>query len=348
MLNSAAGVVLPNPMLPPMREMCVIRFFRSWCSRRNRAMFVSGPTGMRVTGSEEALMVSEIRATASRSSGPKLASGISSGPSSPLLPWMSSAVWSGLFNGSEAPLPTGTSSRPRRERTRRALRVVFSMVTLPATVVTASRSRSGCPQASIRATASSWPGSTSRITGFGLTFAPLTIKQSGTLAVFERRVQRDRERRREEQVTELMPLQGPPDRRQIIGQQEQRRQTVLRFILAPGPVDVSYAPDQRDPAQIVDERNSSVSVWPHHLPSVGPIFIPLPETDVEAGRVQDKVQADTDQSRKGGNGHPLRVLAKAKSLGNPPGDDEGAVDNGVPAEEDSQGHARSAVTHAVA
>src|SRR5829696_6577385 len=287
MLNSAAGVVLPWPMLPPMREMCATRSFRSGCSRRKVAMLVSGPTGMRVTGSGEAFKVSAIRATAPLSSASKLAAGISSDPSRPLLPCMSSAVCNGRCRGSEAPAPTGTSVHPTRESTRKALRVVFSMVTLPATVVTARRSRSGWPQASIRATASSWPGSTSRITGFGLTFAPLTIKQSGTLSVFERRVQRDGERRREEQVTELTPLQGPPDRRQIIGQQEQRRQMVLCFILAPGPVEVSYAPDQRDPAQIVDERNSSVSVWPHHLLSVGPINVPLPETDVEAGGVKD-------------------------------------------------------------
>src|ERR687897_205531 len=82
MLNSAAGVVLPWPMLPPMREMCATLSFRSGCSRRNVAMLVSGPTGTRVTGSVEA---------------------------------------------------------------------------------------------SSRATASSWPGSTSRITGFGLTLAPLHV-----------------------------------------------------------------------------------------------------------------------------------------------------------------------------
>src|ERR687889_2466572 len=168
------------------------------------------------------------------------------------------------------------------------------------------------------------------------------------LPVFERRVQGEGEHRRDEQVPELAPLQGPRDRREIIGQQEQRGETVLRFILAPGPVDVSYAPDQRDPTQVVDERNSPVSVGPHHLPSVGSINVPLPETDVEAGGVQDEIQADTYQGRKGRNGYPLRVLATVKPLRNPPGDDEGAVDDGVPAEEDGQRHARYAVTHAVA
>src|SRR5215212_9362787 len=85
---------------------------------------------------------------------------------------MFSAVWSGRSRGSEAPAPMGTSVHPTRESTRRALCVVFSRDTFPATVVTASRSDPGWPQASIRATASSWPGSTSRITGFGLTLAP--------------------------------------------------------------------------------------------------------------------------------------------------------------------------------
>src|SRR5918993_36816 len=242
MLNSAAGVVLPRPMLPPMREICATLSLRSGCSRKNAAMLVSGPTGMRLTGSVELRRVSAIRATAPLWSGSKPASGISSAPSSPLLPCMSSAVWSSRSRGSDAPTPTGTCVHPTNESTRRVLRVVFSMGTLPATVVTASRSRSGCPQASIRATASSWPGSTSRITGFGLTLAPLTIDQCGQVLLFERRVQDDGERRREEQATELTPLQGPPDRCQIIGQQEQRRQTVLCFILAPGPVDASYAP----------------------------------------------------------------------------------------------------------
>src|SRR5919107_1998563 len=347
MLNSAAGVVLPRPMLPPIREMRATRSLRSGCSRRNRAMLVSGPTGMRVTGSGEAFMVSEIRATASLSSGPKPASGISSGPSSPLLPWMSSAVWSVLFRGPEAPLPTGTSPHPMRERTRRALRVVLSTVTLPATVVTASRSRSGCPQASIMATASAWPGSTSRITGFGLTLAPLDLLQGGKLALFARHVQRDGERRGEDQVPEVAPLQGPPDRRQIKGQQEQSGETVLRSVLASRPVEVGCTPDQRGPTQVVDERHPPVSVGPHHTLGVGPLSVPLPEAEVEAGGVQDQVEADANQGREDRDG--LRgILAGAGALRNPPGDDEGAVDGGVPAEENGEGHAREAVTQAVA
>src|SRR5215210_2395143 len=255
MLNSAAGVVLPRPMLPPMREMLATRSFRSGCSRRNAAMLVSGPTGTRVTGSEEALRVSAISATAPLSSGSKSASGIPSGPSLPLLPCMSSAVWGGRSRGSAAPAPTGTFVHPTRESTRRAFCVVFSMVTLPATVVTASRSRSGWPQASIRATASSWPGSTSRITGFGLTFAPLTLKQSGKLSLLERLVQGEGERRRVDQVPEPSPLQGPPDRREVIGQQQQRREKLSFFIiiLACQPVNVDHTPDQHEPAEVVDE-----------------------------------------------------------------------------------------------
>src|SRR5829696_3642367 len=72
MLNSAAGVVLPWPMLPPIREICATRSFRSGCSRRNVAMLVSGPTGTRVTGSGEASRVSAIRATAPPFVGPEV------------------------------------------------------------------------------------------------------------------------------------------------------------------------------------------------------------------------------------------------------------------------------------
>jgi hypothetical protein len=68
-----------------------------------------------------------------------------------------------------APAATGTPVRPIRDRIRSALRVVFSSGAFPATVVTARRSSSGAPQANISATASSWPGSTSKITGMELT-----------------------------------------------------------------------------------------------------------------------------------------------------------------------------------
>src|ERR687889_1277089 len=302
MLNSAAGVVLPRPMLPPMREICATLSLRSGCSRRNAAMLVSGPTGMRLTGSVELRRVSAIRATAPLWSGSKPASGISSAPSSPLLPCMSSAVWSSRSRGSDAPTPTGTCVHPTKESTRRALRVVFSMGTLPATVVTASRSRLGCPQASIMATASAWPGSTSRITGFGLTLAPLDLLQGGKLALFARHVQRDGERRGEDQVPEVAPLQGPPDRRQIKGQQEQSGEKVLRSVLASRPVEVGCTPDQRGPTQVVDERHPRVSVGPHHTLGVGPLSVPLPEAEVEAGGVQDEVEADANQGREDRDG----------------------------------------------
>src|SRR5215211_8559052 len=173
---------------------------------------------------------------------------------------MSSAVWSGLCRGSEAPTPTGTCVHPTRDSTRRVLRVVFSMGTLPATVVTASRSRSGCPQASIRATASSWPGSTSRITGFGLTLAPPTLNQSGKLPLFERHVQGDREGCREEQIPEPPLLQCKTNRRQIEWQQQQRGETFLFSVFAHRTVDVGHATDQRGPAEVVDERYAATPV----------------------------------------------------------------------------------------
>src|SRR5215211_8666365 len=165
MLNSAAGVVLPRPTLPPMSETCAIRSLRSWCSRNSVAMFVRGPVGIRVTGSGVSLRVSAISGVAPRSWGSKEALGIS-GPSSPLSPWMFSAVLRGRWRGEEAPAATGTPVCPIRDRMRRAFRVVLSSGTFPATVVTARRSSSGVPQASMIATASSCPGSTSRITGF--------------------------------------------------------------------------------------------------------------------------------------------------------------------------------------
>ena len=69
-------------------------------------------------------------------------------------------------SGRSAPAATGTSVRPRRVRTRSALRVVRSSGALPATVVIASSSSSGRASARAIARASSWPGSQSRMIGW--------------------------------------------------------------------------------------------------------------------------------------------------------------------------------------
>ena len=62
-----------------------------------------------------------------------------------------------------------------------ALAVTFSMVWLPATVVTAVSSSSGLATASISAIASSWPGSQSMISGVGIAASSKRARCSGVV-----------------------------------------------------------------------------------------------------------------------------------------------------------------------
>lgn len=131
--------------------------------RAARAMLVRPAVGTRVTVPGScAMTVSMMRSTAWRGSR-SMSDGGSSGPSMPLSPWMSGAVSMLRTRGRPQPAAKGTPVMPAMVPTARALRVTFSRVWFPTTVVTASRSMFGLPWASSSATASSCPGSQSRM-----------------------------------------------------------------------------------------------------------------------------------------------------------------------------------------
>ena len=164
MLNSAAAVVLPAPSEPPISEIAAIRSWSAGAARRSRAMFVSGPVATSVTGLSRVAQhrahqldggevdrpdrgLRQVRAVESR------------------VPVELDRDPRSRTSGRSAPAATGTSVRPSRVRTRSALRVVRSSGALPATVVIASSRSSGRAVASTIASASSCPGSQSRMIG---------------------------------------------------------------------------------------------------------------------------------------------------------------------------------------
>ncbi len=163
MLNSATGLQLPTCRPPPIRTTSLTRSTMRGSLRAARAMFVRPAVGTSVTVPGScAMTVSMMRSTACRSSRSNDGSG-SIGPSRPLSPWMSSATSISRRSGRGEPAANGMPVMPAMRATARALRVTFGRVWLPTTVVTASRSMSGFPWASSIATASSWPGSQSRM-----------------------------------------------------------------------------------------------------------------------------------------------------------------------------------------
>src|SRR3954447_6297419 len=102
---------------------------------------------------------------------------------------MSGAVTSSPRSGPAAPAAIGTPSRPASAATRRAFSVASSSGQLPATVVTASRSIASLPAASSSATASSWPGSQSRMIGVaisGIDGVDHLVDAGGVLVLDER------------------------------------------------------------------------------------------------------------------------------------------------------------------
>ncbi len=87
-------------------------------------MLVSGPTGIRVTGSGAAASVARRNSRAPSGRGSETGSGRSA-PSSPLAPWTSGAVSSGRMSGWGGPAATGTSGRSEQgEDTQRVARRV--------------------------------------------------------------------------------------------------------------------------------------------------------------------------------------------------------------------------------
>ena len=108
------------------------------------------------------MTVSMMKSTACLGSSSMTGSG-STGPSSPLSPWIESATSTSRTRGRWAPRAKGTPVMPATRATDSALRVTFSIVWFPMTVVTPTSSMSGLPHARSRAMASSWPGSQSRM-----------------------------------------------------------------------------------------------------------------------------------------------------------------------------------------
>src|SRR5271156_466454 len=91
----------------------------------------------------------------------------SSAPPSPFAPFQNLPVFSSCSSGRTAPFATGTSQRPARLAIFSAFSKPASAVMFPATTVIASTCSSGELNASSIASASSVPGSVSRITFFG-------------------------------------------------------------------------------------------------------------------------------------------------------------------------------------
>src|ERR671935_1714783 len=167
MLNSADGVTLPSAIAPPINTMRATRFLRRGAWRNAIAMLESGPVGTSVTSRSETVTRSTIRSTAWRGSSATAGTG-SGGPSRPVVPWTLAAVTSGRTSGPSSPDATGTSVMPATVSTLRAFSWVLARGALPATQVMASRSMAGLAAAMRMATASSWPGSTSRMMGVGM------------------------------------------------------------------------------------------------------------------------------------------------------------------------------------
>ncbi|HEY5629467.1 MAG TPA: nucleoside hydrolase, partial [Candidatus Limnocylindrales bacterium] len=97
-------------------------------------------------------------------------------------PWTWGAVSSARTSGCAGPAATGMSPRPRSASTRRALRVVAASGALPPIVVIPRTSSSGRARASAMASASSWPGSQSMMTGVREAAPPAGAAGSGLTA----------------------------------------------------------------------------------------------------------------------------------------------------------------------
>src|SRR5688572_17556181 len=139
------------------------RTISGFCSRAS-ARLVCGPSSTTVWLLGWAADRISISAS---TAGPRLPLGPSGmvAPPMPFWPWMSSIVLQVPASGFSAPRKTGICGLPAKATKADALRVVRSMPTFPATVVTARISSSGDAQARKMASASSIPGSVSMMIG---------------------------------------------------------------------------------------------------------------------------------------------------------------------------------------
>ena len=160
-LNSAAGVTLPLVYAPPIRTICLIFGIIAGSIRIAIARLVIGPVVTIVISPSDSIRVLTMKSTACSFSN-SFVSGGKTGPSSPVSPWISPAIIFSRTIGCPQPAYTGTST-PSHWHTFLALICVFSSVWLPATTVIPNRSILSLFAASVIATASSCPGSQSRI-----------------------------------------------------------------------------------------------------------------------------------------------------------------------------------------
>ena len=183
MLNSAHGVTLPGPRTtPPMITSRRMRRIAPASRRIAVAMLVSGPSATTVSARPRRRASSTRWPAASRFA-PGAAIGKRGAPEgvrivvmppSPSEPCTLRAVCRRRSSGAAAPIAsTGTASGAMSVSRRRALAVPWRTGTLPATVVMSSTESSGERSASIKARASSIPGSVS--------MATLRVRKAATL-----------------------------------------------------------------------------------------------------------------------------------------------------------------------
>src|SRR6266850_141299 len=145
-------------------------------------MLVRGPTGTRVISCGAAWTSSMIRSGPNRASTLHLLGG-SSMLARPFLPCQNSAVMSFWKSGCCAPAAMGMSQRLASETMRSAFSRPCLAVVLPATTVMARTSNSGEWSASMRAMASSVPGSVSKM---------IFLPEAGEAKITERKMRRRR------------------------------------------------------------------------------------------------------------------------------------------------------------
>ncbi len=155
-----------NPA-PPIITRSASRAIISGAMAKATATLVSGPVATKVTefaGARRTVSIIKLTACCSDSCIVGSASGWPLPLSRPLSPCTCSAVTISRMTGRGQPAYTGVSPVAARVTTFRALSTVASSCTLPPTTVRPRRSiSSGEANASKMATASSWPGSQSRI-----------------------------------------------------------------------------------------------------------------------------------------------------------------------------------------
>ena len=164
MLYSAAWFTLPREAEPPMITKSLTHVASRGSRRSASPMLVSGPVATSVISPGAAPRVSMMKSIACPSSAVRPGAGRTA-PPRPESPCTCPASSAGRSSGTGDPGVTGTFFAPTNDATARAFAVVLGSPTLPATVVMPTRSISGEAVANAIASASSMPGSQSRMMG---------------------------------------------------------------------------------------------------------------------------------------------------------------------------------------